>query len=83
MLATETQRGALTPLGIVGDIATFAAPSESAPGRTNHVNLDLTTGDILCECRWCECHPDERPGNCWLSRDVAALWRAIRRELRR
>lgn len=79
----DTRRRALTPVALVGDIATFAAPSASAPGRTNHIHLDIVTGEIYCECRRCECNPDARPGDCWLSREVRALWRSIRRERRR
>ncbi len=55
------------------DVVTFSAPSASDPERTNTVRLDLTTGDTLCDCRFCANHPDVQ-GGCWLSRNVVAAW---------
>lgn len=60
----------------IGDLVTFGAQSRSDRRHTNLVNYDVVTGEIYCECRYCETHPDDEPGVCWLSREVPKAWRA-------
>lgn len=55
----------------INNVVTFRSRSASRPGQYNTTQLDIVTGETLCDCRGAECGKE-----CWHVDLIAAAWLA-------